>query len=323
MYKKITLAALLLVMLPFAANAAEILFSGRVDSQFDLFKADLKTGKVTRLTDTPSDETMPALSPDRRSVAFISDRQGADSLYLADINAIDKAEYISAGMGCYANPRFSPDGNKILVKYAPDPEAPLAATRLVLLDPQNKRQQTIVDSLNLNTPDNSETTLIVDWPLWISENLIVYVLAEVSDEISGRLTRSTLYLFDMKNNKHVRMGGGESYFTDTGRSMGFKATMPTLIEEAAGFKYVAFTAIKGNIDREPMQLSLTGSGKGIIALEDANYFGPLLFADNTWIYGTMNDDSRTGIAFKNGNLSEKPQNLKFDGDIIFPTILNP
>lgn len=303
--------------------AAEIIFSGQPDNQFDLFKADLSSGKVTQLTQTDADEIMPCVSADGTKIAFISDRQGADSLYLVESQTFAQPKYISAGIGAYANPKFSPDGSKIVVRYSPDPEAPFANTQIVILDYQKAQQQVLVDSKRLAIPPNSETVAVVDWPLWVSENLFVYVLAELTDEISGRMTRSTLYMYDLKNARHIRMGGGESYFTDSGRSMGFKATMPTIIEEATDARYVAFVAIRGNIDRQPMQLSLTGSGKGAIALEDTDFFGPLLFGQNTWIYGTMDDDSQTGIAYKIGSLQAKAQGLQFSGAVVYPALLTP
>ena len=323
MKKSVLLMALLVLAAPFAGMAAEIIFSGQSNDQFDLYKADLSNNQVTRLTNTEADELMPCVSPDRRRVVFVSDRQGANSLYLLSLDNAQQVDYVSVGAGAYANPQFTPDGSKILAKYAPDPEAPFANTQIVELDLQAKKQRVLIDSKKLAVPSSSETVAVVDRPLQVSENLLVYILAELADEISGRTTRSTLYMYDLKNGKHIRMGGGESYFTESGRPMGFKATMPTLIEESESRKYVAFAAIRGNIEREPMQVSLTGSGKGGVALNDANYFGPLLFADNTWIYGTMDEKSVTGIAYKSAALDARPQQLKFEGSIIYPSLLKP
>jgi dipeptidyl aminopeptidase/acylaminoacyl peptidase len=323
MKKSVLLLMMLHLAIASTGFAAEIIFSGQRDQQFDLFKADLSSGKVTQLTQTDADEIMPCVSADGARVAFVSDRQGAHSLYLAESQTFDQPKYISAGVGAYANPKFSPDGSKIVVRYSPDPEAPFANTQIVILDYQKLQQQVIIDSNRLAIPPNSETVAVVDWPLWVSDNLFVYILAELTDEVSGRMTRSTLYMYDLKSDRHIRMGGGESYFTDSGRSMGFKATMPTIIEETPGAKYVAFVAIKGNVDRQPMQLSLTGSGKGAVALEDSEFFGPLLFAGNTWIYGTMDEDSVTGIAYKADALQSPARKLKFSGAIVYPTLLTP
>lgn len=323
MKKSLMLLMIICLATPSLVAAAEIIFSGQQNNQFDLFKANLSQGRVTQLTNTAADEIMPCVSSDGSLVAFVSDRQGANSLYLAKADQITSASYVSAAIGAYANPKFSPDGKSLLVRYSPDPEALLSNTQIVILDYAKKTQQVLIDSNKLSTPPSSETIRVVDWPVWVSENLVLYVVAELADEISGRMTRSTLYMYDVKNKRHIRVGGGESYFTASGRGMGFKATMPTLIEEAPGYRYVAFTAIRGNIEREPMQLSLTGSGKGVIALDDADFFGPLLFSANTWIYGTMDESSQTGISFKVGSLTAKPQKLNFPGAIIYPALLAP
>lgn len=323
MKKTILLLTIFCLTLSTGGFTAEIIFSGHRHEQFDLFKVDTGTASITQLTNTETDEIMPCVSPDRSMIAFISDRQGANSVYLAPANAIDQAKYVSASVGAYANPKFSLDGSKLLVRYSPDPEALLQNTQIVVLDYEKLQQQVIIDSRKLTIPANSETIAVVDWPLWVSDSLIVYVLAELADEVSGRLTNSTLYVYDLKNRRHIRVGGGESYFTGTGSSMGFKATMPTLIEESPGFKYVAFTAIRGNVAREAMQLSLTGAGKGVLAFNDANFFGPVLFAANTWIYGTIDDTGNTGISCKIGGLSAAPQQLKFDGAVIYPALLAP
>ncbi|MEW6709873.1 MAG: hypothetical protein AB1403_08645 [Candidatus Riflebacteria bacterium] len=324
MKKSMIMLAIAGLLFPIAGFAAEIVFSGQKDNQFDLYKANLEDGAITQLTGTPAaDELMACLSPDRTKIAFVSDRQGANSLYLAAIDAIDKAENISPAVGAYANPVFSADSTRLLAKYAPDPELPFAKTKIIVLDLQKKQQDILIDSEKLTVPENSETLKVVDWPVWISEDMIVYVLSELADDVSGRTTRSTLYMFDRKNNKHIRMGGGESYFTDTGRNMGFKATMPTLINESDKLRYLVFAAVRGNIEREPMQLSLTGSGKGGIELGDPDFFGPLLIADQTWIYGVTDDDGINRLHFKKGQISAAAQKLQFDGAVIYPTLLKP
>lgn len=322
MKKSVFLLALLVFVVPLAVSAAEVIFSGQIEGQFDLFRANLDHGKVVQLTNTSSEELMPCVSPDGKTVAFISDRQGANSIYLADLNEVSKAKYVSAGVGAYANPAFSPDGSKIIAQYAPDPEEPFLNTKLVVLDFKAQKQEVLIDSLKLSVPANSETIKVIDRPLWVSESLFVYVLAEFADAFSGRVTKSTLYMYDLKNNRHIRMGGGESYFTSNGRGMGFKATMPTIVEETEGTKSVFFTAVRGHVDREPMKLSLTGSGKGILPLNDGNFFGPMLYDGNTWVYGTMNENSLTGLSYRKGNLKAPASLLKFPGRIIYPALIS-
>jgi hypothetical protein len=322
---KKTLLWLLFIVFCFPGSAftQDVIFSGQVDEQFDLFGFDLKTGKIKRLTNTESDELMPVASPDGKLLAFISDRQGAMSLYIAELANPDKARYVSAGIGAYANPVFSSDGKKIIARYAPDPEEPLKDTRIIELDYNTNKQKTIIDSKNLNLPESSETIPVLGQPLLVSENLMVYVVAELIDEISGRLGRSTLYLYDSRNEKHIRIGGGESYYTQSGRAMGFKAVMPTLIDNSPASRIIAFAAIRGNLVREPMKVSLSGSGKGIIKLDDPDFFGPLLVKDHYWIYGITDENGLNRLVVKKDRLNAPAKPVKFPGQIIYPTIVRP
>lgn len=315
------LAALLSVAPFFTASAAEVIFAGNRDGQFDLFRADLKTAQIQQLTSTTADETMPAVSPDGRNLVFVSNRAGADSIFMMPIagNASEVVD-ISGGMGAYANPAFSPAGTRIAVRYAPDPQDPFSATRIVLLDPQTRKQEVIIDSSKLKTSENSDAVVVVDRPVWVSDNLIAYLIAEYSDPEMGRLTKSTIYLFDLKKQEQTRVAGGESYFNADGSAMGFKATMPAVATTESG-RTLVFTAIRGGTDREPMKVSLSGGEKGIVELGDHDFFGPLLQAGDCWVYGFMDEESNTGLAWRSTDLKTPRNILSFNGRIITPTAM--
>lgn len=322
MKKRSYLLAALLSIAPFVtASAAEVIFAGNQDGQFDLFRADLKSAQIQQLTSTPADETMPAVSPDGQKLVFVSNRAGADSIYMMPIagNASEVVD-ISSGMGAYANPAFSPDGTRIAVRYAPDPQEPFASSCIVLLDPQTRKHETIIDSSKLKTSENSDTVVVVDRPVWVSDNLIAYLIAEYSDPEMGRLTKSTIYLFDLKKQEQTRVAGGESYFNADGSPMGFKATMPAVVTTESG-RTLVFTAIRGGTDREPMKIALSGGEKGIIELGDHDFFGPLMLTGDFWVYGFMDEESNTGIAWRSTDLKTPRNVLSFNGRIITPTAL--
>ncbi|GAB1351577.1 hypothetical protein MASR1M12_03070 [Erysipelotrichia bacterium] len=73
-------------------------------------------------------------------------------------------------MGAYANPAFSPDATRIAVRYAPDPQEPFAATCIVLLEPQTRKQEVVIDSSKLKTSENSDTVVVVDRPVWFRQS---------------------------------------------------------------------------------------------------------------------------------------------------------
>ncbi|MBU1106502.1 MAG: hypothetical protein KKB51_07555 [Candidatus Riflebacteria bacterium] len=318
---RILLIAIIAVS-PLLCEAAEIVFCGNSDNQFDLYRADLKSGQISRLTDTDAEELMPAVSPDGQRLVFVSDRDGANSLYMMSLSGTATVPTnISAGVGAYANPAFSPDGSRIAVQYAPDPELVYASTSIVLLDPDARVQQTLVDSISLKTSGNSETTTLVDRPVWVSDSLLVYVLAEYSDPEVGRLSKSTLYMYDLKKQQHIRVAGGESYYSFEGEPMGFKAVMPSVIVEQDVSRSLLFTAIRGATDREPMKIVLPGGEKGVIGLSDPEFFGPMLYIDACWIYGIMNSEGSTGLAWRADDGKAAKQILDFSGRIIFPAII--
>jgi hypothetical protein len=263
---------------------------------------------------------MSNVSPDGKTLAFVSDRQGANSLYVAALENPSKARYVSAGMGAYANPCFSPDGSKIVVQYAPDPEEPFKNTRLVILDYKNKTQKELFSRTEVPASENSESLMVLDRPLWISKNLIVYVIAHFADDFAQRLTKSTLFLYDLNNKRHIRLGGGESYYNAQGMARGYKATMPTLIKNAANEKIIALVGTIGSLDRFPVKVSITGKEKGRMPLNDDRFFGPLLHDNNTWIYGTMNE-GMPGIRFKAGGLNANARKLNFKGRVIYPALI--
>lgn len=316
------LMAALIAITPVAATATEVVFAGSTDGQFDLYVADITTAQTRRLTETPSEEIMPAAAPDRSQIAFVSNRAGANSLYLMQLaGTASAAEDISAGVGAYANPAFSPSGAKIAVQYAPDPEAPYENTQIVFLDPKTRKQEIVIDSASLKTAENSDSTVVVDRPVWISETLIVYVMAEYSDLEAARLTKSTLYMYDLKKLEQVRVAGGESYYDAEGRAMGFKATMPVVVHEKDHGSSLLFAAIRGATEREPMRVEIGGGEKGLIDLNDSEFFGPMLFADGKWVYGTMNEEGVTGLAWRDGALQAPKTTLPFEGRIINPALI--
>jgi tricorn protease-like protein len=318
-----TLIILLSCFIAVSASATEIVFSGEVNGQFDLFLTDKNLTNFNQITKTDANELMPAVSPDGQKLAFISDSSGANSIYLRPLagKTEAKAADISAGMGAYANPAFSPDGKTIAVRYAPDPEDFLSHTKIVLLNPENKKQNVIIDSDRLQQSKNSEVVLSVDRPVWLSENLLAYAQIEYSDPMVGKVTKSTVFIFDIKNSKHLRVAGGESYFGADGKALGFKATMPSVIADRDGNRMLIFTAVRGNTDRTPLRYSFSGKGKGSLVVNDNEFFGPTLYNGKTWVYGIMSDNSVPGIAVKRHGIDKAREVIPFQGRALFPALI--
>ncbi len=80
-------------------------------SPSDLQMLNINTLKVTALTSTPWSEKHPCFSPDGNSIAFVSDRNGIDNIYIAPIDSLSKAKALTDYVGSCSNPDWT--GNYI------------------------------------------------------------------------------------------------------------------------------------------------------------------------------------------------------------------
>jgi len=76
----------------------------------DLFTVSTeRSQEARRLTDNPTRDESPAWSPDGKSLAYVSNRDGRWRLYVADV-ASRESRALTDGDGLAAEPAFSPDG---------------------------------------------------------------------------------------------------------------------------------------------------------------------------------------------------------------------
>lgn len=93
------------------AHGAEegIVFTALVDNQWDIFMMKVKEEAVVQVTDTPSDERCPVLSPDGRGLAYITH----DGLWVAELQAVPATGRRVLACEC-SYPVWSPDGAEIV-----------------------------------------------------------------------------------------------------------------------------------------------------------------------------------------------------------------
>lgn len=70
----------------FSTDGRFLLFnSTRGNGSFDIYQYDLHTGTISRLTDTPQNETCARYSPDMQSIVFLKNDHAGDDIFLMDL----------------------------------------------------------------------------------------------------------------------------------------------------------------------------------------------------------------------------------------------
>lgn len=83
-------------------------FTEFVEGNPELFKIDIRNGAVTRITNTPTSETMPDVSPDGAKLAFIRESR----LWTMNADGTGAVQLIT--VSSQTQPDWSPDGTKIV-----------------------------------------------------------------------------------------------------------------------------------------------------------------------------------------------------------------
>lgn len=174
----------------FSPSGETVVFSLTQGGNTDIYTKDIATGRLQRLTNTPSIETAPSFSPDGTRIVFESDRSGTQQLYIMSAGG-GEAQRISFGEGRYGTPVWSPRGD------------------LVAFTKQNKGRFHI----GVMRLDGSEERLLTasfldEGPTW-SPNGRVIMFARETQGVSGS---STLYSVDIsgRNLRPVQTPAGAS-----------------------------------------------------------------------------------------------------------------
>jgi len=96
----------------FSPDGRQVLMSMERGGNSDVFKMDLATRRLTRLTNNPAIDTSPTMSPDGRRIAFTSDRGGSQQIYVMNEDGSGQRR-ITFGQGRYQTPVWSPRGDLI------------------------------------------------------------------------------------------------------------------------------------------------------------------------------------------------------------------
>ncbi|MBI3473314.1 MAG: PD40 domain-containing protein [Candidatus Solibacter usitatus] len=81
----------------------------------DLYTLPVEGGTAQRITSGMGYDTQPAFSPDGKHIAFVSDREGSDNLWIADAGGTNPKQLTKDNQGGYVSPSWTPDGEYVLV----------------------------------------------------------------------------------------------------------------------------------------------------------------------------------------------------------------
>ena len=146
---------------------------------------DLRTRRLTRLTDGNAIDTSPCYSPDGSKIVFNSDRGGSQQLYVMSADGGD-AQRISFGAGKYGTPVWSPRGDLI------------AFTKI----------EGGTFYIGVMQPDGSGERLLtqdflVEGPTWAPNGRVLMYFRQSPDR-SGRGGASRLYSIDLTGIQSAR-----------------------------------------------------------------------------------------------------------------------
>jgi len=81
----------------------------------DLYTMPMGGGAATRITSGPGFDSQPRWSPDGKRIVFLSDRSGAENVWLCDPDGSHSKALTKGTNNLYASPDWTPDGNYIVV----------------------------------------------------------------------------------------------------------------------------------------------------------------------------------------------------------------
>jgi len=97
--------------------AGVVVFTSYRDGNGELYAVPSTGGVEQRLTTTAADETQPALSPDGRHIAYLSDESGVPKLWMSAADGTNP-QALTAGFGfagsIEASPSWAPSGDRIV-----------------------------------------------------------------------------------------------------------------------------------------------------------------------------------------------------------------
>jgi Tol biopolymer transport system component len=87
----------------------------------DIYTLPITGGEARRIIGGMSFESQPRFSPDGKKIVFLSDRSGAENVWLANADGSDLKPVTKGRNQMFASPTWTPDGQYIIVSRSSDP----------------------------------------------------------------------------------------------------------------------------------------------------------------------------------------------------------
>ncbi|MBI4466717.1 MAG: PD40 domain-containing protein [Acidobacteria bacterium] len=81
----------------------------------DLYTLPIEGGQATRISSGPAFDSQPRYSPDGKWIAFLSDRDGAENLWIAKADGSEPKQLSKDKQAEFASPAWTPDGTYVVV----------------------------------------------------------------------------------------------------------------------------------------------------------------------------------------------------------------
>ena len=86
----------------------------------DLYSLPIGGGEAKAITTGMAFDSQPSVSPDGKLIAFISDREGSENLWICKIDGSEPKQLSKDPQGDFESPNWTPDGEYVLVSRKPD-----------------------------------------------------------------------------------------------------------------------------------------------------------------------------------------------------------